>query len=198
MPSAVSICNIALDTIGCTPIMQLTEDNPRAEACNRNYADVLREVEESSNWNFLKRGGTLALVSPQPAQLFGWSYVYGLPVGFLRVIQVNGELFTGQPSELWEIQNNRLYADADTVALEYTVYDEDASKFGSQFAAAVAMLLASRIAGPLTQDGGQRQVQYLQTYHTVLLPKARRFDGSQTKAPVYNAMYESRWTNAHR
>jgi hypothetical protein len=197
MPSAVSIANMALDLIGATPIMALTEDNPRAQICNRNYAEVLREVEEASNWNFLKRGGTLALVSPQPDELFGWDYVYGLPVGILRVIKVNGDLFTGEPSELWEIQNNRLYADADTVALEYTVYDADSSKFGSQFAAAVATLLAARIAGGLTQDGGQRMGQLMQLYYNTTLPKARRFDGSQGKPPVYTAFLESRWVRAH-
>jgi len=178
--------------------MQLTEENPRAEACNRNYYEVLREVEESSFWNFLKRGGTLARIAPQPGNLFGWRYAYGLPVDLLRVIQVNGEVFTGQPSGWWEIQNKQIYANADAVALEYTVYDTDASKFGSQFASAVATLLAARIAGPLTQDNGERAGQFLQLYYNTVLPKARRFDGSQTRPPVYNAAFESRWVNRHR
>lgn len=197
MPSAVYIANLALDMIAATPIMALTEENPRAEACNRHYLETLREVEEASNWNFLMQSAVLARVSPQPSNLYGWHYAYALPIDFLRVVQANGELYVGQPSDWWEIKGNALYADADTLALEYTVFTTDSSKFGSQFARAVATLLASKIAGPLTQDGFQRGAQLLQLYENTVLPKARRFDGSQQRPPVRNAATESTWVGAH-
>ena len=51
MASVVDICNGALNQLGATTILSLTEDSKNARLCNSRYTQVRDSVFRSHPWN---------------------------------------------------------------------------------------------------------------------------------------------------
>ena len=91
MPSAVDISNAALNTLGASNIISLTEDSKAGRLINQRYNDVRDAVFRSHNWNSLIRRASLARNTVAPA--FGYLHQYPLPADCLRVLEFsNGPL----------------------------------------------------------------------------------------------------------
>ncbi|NCW70215.1 MAG: hypothetical protein EBV86_16945, partial [Marivivens sp.] len=77
MASDVDICNSALNMIGASNIISLTEDSRAARVCNQRYEFVRDAVFRSHPWNCLIKRTSLAADSDTPA--FEFSYQHTLP-----------------------------------------------------------------------------------------------------------------------
>ena len=80
MASVVDICNGALNQLGASTILSLTEDSKNARLCNARYTQVRDAVFRSHPWNCLQKRVQLAADSDAPA--WGFTKQYTLPAYF--------------------------------------------------------------------------------------------------------------------
>ena len=67
MASVVDICNGALNQLGATTILSLTEDSKNARLCNSRYTQVRDSLFRSHPWNCLQKRVELAADTDTPA-----------------------------------------------------------------------------------------------------------------------------------
>lgn len=195
MADETTIANLALAKLGISPIMALTDDSKQAQFANRFYNQTRDEVMSSHRWNFAMRRDTLNRLASDPA--FQWEYAYQLPVDCLRVVQLNGY----QPTErlgLFAVEADQLLTDAEEAQVRYISRVTDGSFYPPLFVSALATMLASRLAGPLT---GSRELPgaLIQEYEALTGPKARMADAFEEsrriKMPwVDSSLVQSRFT----
>ena len=86
MASTVDICNGALNQLGATTILSLTEDSKNARLCNSRYTQVRDGVFRSHPWNCLQKRVELAADTTAPA--WGFTSAYTLPADCLRLLKI--------------------------------------------------------------------------------------------------------------
>ena len=69
MASVVEICNGALNQLGATTILSLTEDSKNARLCNQRFTQVRDSVFRSHPWNCLQKRVELAADTTAPASV---------------------------------------------------------------------------------------------------------------------------------
>ena len=74
--SITDICNSALNQIGASNILNLTEDSKAARICNQRYEYIRDSVFRAHPWKALTRRATLAPDSVKPAFEFDNAFVY--------------------------------------------------------------------------------------------------------------------------
>jgi len=95
MASEVEICNRALQKLGASPILALSDDTVEARECNRAYA-ILRDSELRSHpWSFTRTRAIVAASATAPA--FEWATSYPVPVDFLRMGRLYASTATTGP-----------------------------------------------------------------------------------------------------
>ena len=195
MADETSIANLALAKLGISPIMALTDDSKQAQFANRFYAQTRDEVMSSHRWNFAMRRETLNRLASNPD--FEWEFAYQVPVDCLRIVQLNGY----QPTErlgLFAVEADQLLTDAEEAQVRYIARVTDGSFYPALFVSALATMLASRLAGPLT---GSRELPsaLIQEYEALTGPKARMADAFEEshriKMPwIDSPLVQSRFT----
>mgnify|MGYP001444453935 CR=1 FL=1 len=86
MASTVDICNGALNQLGATTILSLTEDSKNARLCNSRFTQVRDAVFRSHPWNCLQKRLELSSSTVTPA--WGFSFKYDLPGDCLRLLRI--------------------------------------------------------------------------------------------------------------
>ena len=177
MADETSICNLALAKLGISPIMALTDQSKQAQFCARFYDQTRDEVLQSHRWNFAMRRDSLNRLSTAPES--EWDYAYQLPVDCLRVVQLNGYEPNERKGE-FSVEADQLLTDAEEAAIRYVGRVTDGSFYHPLFVHALATMLASRLAGPLT---GSRNLpsELLQEYEALTGPKARMADAFEER-----------------
>jgi hypothetical protein len=177
MADETSICNLALAKLGISPIMALTDDSKQAQFCNRFYAQTRDEVLQGHRWNFAMRRAALNQLATAPQS--EWASAYQLPVDCLRVVQLNGY----EPNERlgeFSVEADHLLTNAEEASIRYIARVEDGSFYHPLFVHALATMLASRLAGPLTGSRNMPQ-ELLQEYEALTGPKARMADAFEER-----------------
>jgi hypothetical protein len=108
-----------------------------------------------------------------------WANAYQVPVDCLRVVELNGYEPTERKGE-FSVEGGQLLADAEEAKIRYVARVEDGSFYHPLFVAALATVLASRLAGPLT---GSRNlpIELLKEYEELTGPKARMADAFEER-----------------
>ena len=164
MTSVVQICNLALQKLGASHIVSLTEDSKGARECNLAYEPVRDAELRAHTWNFAKARVVLAPDSTAPP--FGFDYQFTLPSDFLRLHPVDEETD-------WTIEGNKLLTnDGDTLNLGYIKRVTDPNIFDSTFVEVLAARLAMELAEPITQSNTKKDFA-VKEYKRALL-EARR------------------------
>jgi len=86
MASIVGICNGALNQLGATTILSLSEDSKNARLCNSRYAQVRDALFRTHPWNCLQKRIQIAADTTAPA--WGFSFAYTLPADCLRLLKI--------------------------------------------------------------------------------------------------------------
>ncbi|MGL4813288.1 MAG: hypothetical protein ACRCXM_16080 [Beijerinckiaceae bacterium] len=171
--SKVSICNIALSTyLGKGRINALTEATAAALQCNLHYDEARREVLAEWPWSFAIRRQAMAQLSvnDQPE----WKAKYSFPSNALRINWVNEP----EPAKLAllsrevydtprKVEGRFIYADIVNPVVEYIIDLDDPVDYPPKFVQALAALLASRMAIPLTETSSKASFA-LQEYQRYL------------------------------
>jgi len=187
MTTIVDICNFALSEIRADPIVNITDNNPRAIACNLFYDRDRKFVLRSHPWNFaIKRSAAIAAEETGPE--FGFNNYHAFPTDFLRLLTVHytdsidiQEEASILTPHMYSIEGQNIATNEAEIYLRY-IYDlEDTTIFDNSFITCLAYKLASSIAYQVTGSATLKSEMF--KLHKLALQEAKAIDG-QERPPI--------------
>ena len=144
MASVVDICNGALNQLGASTILTLTEDSKNARLCNARYTQVRDSLFRSHPWNCLIKRTELARDTEVPS--WGFSYQFTLPADSLRVIQILNYDYD------YKVEGRKILANHETVKIQYVARIDDANQYDELLRETISAALAADIAYAVTSS----------------------------------------------
>ena len=144
MASVVDICNGALNQLGASTILSLTEDSKNARLCNARYTQVRDAVFRSHPWNCLQKRVQLAADSAAPA--WGFTQQYTLPAECLRVLTILDY------DADYKIEGRKILTDNSTMKILYIARIEDPNEYDELLRETLSAALAADIAYAITSS----------------------------------------------
>jgi hypothetical protein len=181
--STIDIVNDALDLIGQAALVSLEVKNPLAERVRRKWPSVRDDVLRAHPWKCATKRTQLQKLLDAP--LFGFKNQFQLPGDFLRLVQT-------EPECPCAVENNKLMADVDKLAIAYVFRLEDMTIVDSTLRKCFELKLASELCFGTTASAQQSQSLY--ALYRDKLREARGYDsreGAGTELP-----FTSNWASA--
>lgn len=149
--SVVDICNSALQRVGATTILSISDNSPEARACSVAYDSNRRDELRKFKWNFAIKREVLAPDATAPA--FDFTYAFSLPSDCLRVLRP-------ATTDLdWQVEGRKILTnDSNTLKLRYISDVTDATVFDPSFYNVVAAALSLDLVERLTQSNVKKQL----------------------------------------
>ena len=144
MASVVDICNGALNQLGASTILTLTEDSKNARLCNARFTQVRDAVFRSHPWNCLQKRVQLAADSDAPA--WGFTKQYTLPADCLRVLTILDY------DADYKIEGRKILTDNSTMKILYISRIEDPNEYDELLRETLSAALAADIAYAVTSS----------------------------------------------
>jgi hypothetical protein len=144
MASIVDICNGALNQLGASTILTLTEDSKNARLCNARYTQVRDSVFRSHPWNCLQKRLQLAADTATPA--WGFTKQYTLPADCLRVLTILDY------DADYKIEGRKILTDNSTMKILYISRVEDPNEYDELLRETLSAALAADIAYAITSS----------------------------------------------
>jgi hypothetical protein len=187
MPDRHGIANMALGFVGADSLQSFDEGTTQADLCKALYEGCVLAVLEDHDWRFAEAVKRLGPDATPARPDFAYSYPLPrdcvIPRGLLTT---DGHRSTYS----YRISERSLCTDQPTPWLIYT-YRAPEHYFRPYFTKAVAYLLASELAGPLTEDRAKAESN-LKAY-TYWVARGRSLD-SQQDTPLNVDTYDLvRW-----
>ncbi len=149
MASVVDICNGALNQLGASTILTLTEDSKNARLCNARYTQVRDSVFRSHPWNCLQKRIQLAADTDTPA--WGFTKQYTLPADCLRVLTILDY------DADYKVEGRKILTDNSTMKILYISRDEDPNQYDELLRETISAALAADIAYAITSNNTTQQ-----------------------------------------
>lgn len=171
MASVVDICNSALNMIGASNILSLTEDSKAGRICNQRYAFVRDATFRAHPWNCLIRRVTIAADTTAPE--FDFNYQYTLPTDpyCLRVLRLE------DPDTVHKIEGRKIVTNESTLKLMYVARIEDPNEYDQLLIETLAARLAADISYALVNS--TTLMTQMQTMYEGKLKEARFVDATE-------------------
>jgi len=144
MASVVDICNGALNQLGATTILTLTEDSKNARLCNARYTQIRDSVFRSHPWNCLQKRLQLAADSDAPA--WGFTKQYTIPADCLRVLTILDY------DADYKIEGRKILTDNSTMKILYISRVTDPNEYDELLRETLSAALAADIAYAVTSS----------------------------------------------
>tara|TARA_R100001460_G_scaffold12610_1_gene28842 strand:+ start:55 stop:636 length:582 start_codon:yes stop_codon:yes gene_type:complete len=144
MASVVDICNGALNQLGASTILTLTEDSKNARLCNARYTQIRDSVFRSHPWNCLQKRLQLAADSDAPA--WGFTKQYTLPADCLRVLTILDY------DADYKIEGRKILTDNSTMKILYISRIEDPNEYDELLRETLSAAIAADIAYAVTSS----------------------------------------------
>ena len=144
MASVVDICNGALNQLGASTILTLTEDSKNARLCNARFTQVRDAVFRSHPWNCLQKRVQLAADSDAPA--WGFTKQYTLPADCLRVLTILDY------DADYKIEGRKILTDNSTMKILYISRVTDPNEYDELLRETLSAALAADIAYAVTSS----------------------------------------------
>ena len=144
MASVVDICNGALNQLGASTILSLTEDSKNARLCNARYTQVRDSLFRSHPWNCLIKRVELARDIETPS--WGFSYQFTLPADCLRVLTILNYDYD------YKIEGRKIVANHGTVKIQYVSRIDDPNQYDELLRETISAALAADIAYAVTSS----------------------------------------------
>ena len=144
MASVVDICNGALNQLGATTILTLTEDSKNARLCNARYTQIRDSVFRSHPWNCLQKRQQLAADTDTPA--WGFTQQYTIPADCLRILTI-----LDYDSD-YKIAGRKILTDNSTMKILYISRVEDPNEYDELLRETLSAALAADIAYAVTSS----------------------------------------------
>tara|TARA_R110002074_G_scaffold10613_1_gene40080 strand:+ start:247 stop:837 length:591 start_codon:yes stop_codon:yes gene_type:complete len=171
MASVVDICNSALNQIGASNIIALTEDSKAARICNQRYEFIRDGVFRSHPWNSLITRQTLASDATAPS--FTYSNQFTLPTDpfCLRVLKLS------DPEIKFEIEGRKILCDESTLNVVFVGKITDPNQYDTLLTETIVAALSADIAYPLS--GSITLAAQFATLYREKLKEARFVDATE-------------------
>ena len=171
MASDVDICNSALNMIGASNIISLTEDSRAARVCNQRYEFVRDAVFRAHPWNCLISRVEVAADATAPA--FEFEYAHTLPTDpyCLRVLRPQ------DPDSVFKIEGRKLLANSTPFKFIYISRVTDPNEYDQLLIEALAARLAADISYALVNSA--TLTQNLFAIYEAKLSEARFVDATE-------------------
>jgi len=152
--SKIDICNMALANLGSPAIQSLDGPQPAQRACKLRYDEARLEALSGNLWNFasMYRIGTrIDIVAKSP-----FSYVFAYPSDALRVFEIQrapgARPIPFEVTDRPDASGKIIHCSLEKPTFIYTRDKIDPTTFDFDFIQAMAWLLASKIAMPVTKN----------------------------------------------
>ena len=152
MASTVDICNGALNQLGASTIISLTEDSKNARLCNARYTQVRDSLFRSHPWNCLQKRVQLASDTATPA--WGFSYQFTLPADCLRVLRIEDY------DSDYKIEGRKIVSNVSTMKILYIARIEDPNQYDEILRETLSAALGADIAYAITSSNPVAQNMY--------------------------------------
>ena len=144
MTSVVEICNSALNQLGASTILSLTENSKNGRLCNSRYETVKDAVLRSHPWNAAIKRQILAADTATPA--WGFSRQYTLPADCLRVLQIESH------TSNYKVEGRKILTNDDNVRVIYVSRITDPNEMDVLLRETISAALAADIAYAVTAN----------------------------------------------
>ena len=144
MASVVDICNGALNQLGATTIVSLTEDSKNGRLCNARFTQIRDGVFRSHPWNCLQKRVQLAADSTAPA--WGFTQQYTLPADCLRVLTILDY------DADYKIEGRKILTDNSSMKILYISRVTDPNEYDELLRETLSAALAADIAYAITSS----------------------------------------------
>jgi hypothetical protein len=144
MASIVDICNGALNQLGASTILSLTEDSKNARLCNARYTQVRDSVFRSHPWNCLQKRIQLAADTATPA--WGFTKQYTLPADCLRLLTILDY------DADHKVEGRKILTDLSAVKILYVARITDPNEYDELLRETLSAALAADIAYAITSS----------------------------------------------
>ena len=149
MASTVDICNGALNQLGATTILSLTEDSKNARLCNSRYTQVRDALFRTHPWNCLQTRLELAASTTTPA--WGFAYAYTLPANCLRLLRVLDY------DSNYKVEGRKILSNASTMKILYISRITDPNEYDELLRETLSAALGADIAYAVTSNNTTSQ-----------------------------------------
>lgn len=147
--SVIDCCNSALQRVGATTILSLSDNSPEARACSVAYDSNRRDELRKHKWNFAITRVVLAPDATAPA--FDYGYQFTLPGDCLRILR------PATANLDWVVEGRKILTnDSDTLYLRYIADVEDTTLWDASFYNVVSGAMAIDICERLTQSNTKK------------------------------------------
>tara|TARA_R110002012_G_scaffold8414_3_gene38896 strand:+ start:3527 stop:4108 length:582 start_codon:yes stop_codon:yes gene_type:complete len=144
MASVVDICNGALNQLGASTILSLTEDSKNARLCNARFTQVRDSIFRSHPWNCLQKRVQLAADTETPA--WGFTKQYTLPADCLRLLTI-----LDYDSD-YKVEGRKILTDNSSLKILYIGRIEDPNEYDELLRETLSAALAADIAYAITSS----------------------------------------------
>ena len=144
MASTVEICNGALNQLGATTILSLTEDSKNARLCNSRFTQVRDSVFRSHPWNCLQKRVEIAADTTAPA--WGFSYAYTLPADCLRLLRILDY------DSNYKVEGRKILSNTSSMKILYVARITDANEYDELLRETLSAALSADIAFAVTSN----------------------------------------------
>ena len=152
MASTVDICNGALNQLGATTILSLTEDSKNARLCNQRYTQVRDSVFRSHPWNCLQKRVELAADTTAPA--WGFKFAYTLPSDCLRLLKILDY------DSNYKVEGRKVLSNTETMKILYVSRVIDPNEYDELLRETLSASLSADIAFAVTSNNTTSQNMY--------------------------------------
>lgn len=184
MASVVDICNSALNQIGASNIISLTEDSKAARICNQRFEFIRDSVFRAHPWNSLTTRASIAPDTATPAFEFSTQFTLPTDPFCLRVLGLS------DANILYRIEGRKLLCNESIIEMLYVGRLTDINEYDTLLIETLAASLAADIAYPLVGSSALGSNMY-QLYQTKLT-EARFVDATEDNAINTSIVTESR------
>ena len=182
MPTALEVSNRALSLLGEGAVPDLvTPNNKRITACVLHLPRAKAEVLSTMDWGFAR---DTALLTAATAPTFTFKFAHNLPADSNRLVKLYTAPAADSAYHLWKpitgkfaLGNGKVRSNYEHLAAEY-IADPDFAVWPPAAQAAVARLLASYLALPVTGDAPKADPHF-SIYRRLELPAAQYQDATQ-------------------
>ena len=144
MASIVGICNGALNQLGATTILSLTEDSKNARLCNSRFTQVRDALFRTHPWNCLQKRIQIAADSTAPA--WGFSFAYTLPADCLRLLRILDY------ESNYKVEGRKILSNTSTMKILYIARVTDANEYDELLRETLSAALGADIAFAVTSN----------------------------------------------
>lgn len=144
MASIVEISNSALNQLGASTILSLTENSKNGRLCNARYETIRDSVLRSHPWNCAIKRVSLAANTTNPA--WGFQREFNLPVDCLRVLQIENY------SSNYKIEGRKIVSNDASIKLIYVATITDPNEMDVLLRESISAALAADIAYAVTAN----------------------------------------------